>query len=395
VTGAAAGSAHPGALAAAARAGFAARYGSAPDGLWAAPGRVNLIGEHTDYNQGLALPLAIDRATVAAAALRRDGTVRVSTSLQDKNDGVSLPAAEISPGAVSGWAAYPLGVVWAFAGAGFPVPGLDLHLETDVPLGAGLSSSAAVECAVAAALEDLLGIGLGSAGLARLCQRAENEMAGAPTGLLDQTASLGGRRGHALLVDFRSGTARPVPLRLQENGLSLLVVDTKVSHANAGGGYAERRRDCERAAGLLGVGSLRELSGDDLAGSEARLDVLAFRRARHVVTENERVEKVVHLLEACGPGSIGPLLSQGHASLRDDYEVSCPELDLAVDTALEHGALGARMTGGGFGGSALALVPRSSAAAVGNAIVNAFQAAGHARPDIFPVAAADGAGRLA
>ncbi|GLB65651.1 galactokinase [Arthrobacter mangrovi] len=382
-------------LAAAARAGFAARYGSAPDGLWAAPGRVNLIGEHTDYNQGLALPLAIDRTTVAAAALRRDGTVRVSTSLRDRNDAVSLPAAGIAPGAVSGWAAYPLGVVWAFAASGFPVPGLDLHLETDVPLGAGLSSSAAVECAVAAALEDLLGSGFGSARLARLCQQAENEMAGAPTGLLDQTASLGGRRGHALLVDFRSGTARPVPLRLQESGLSLLVMDTKVTHAHAGGGYAGRRRDCERAAALLGVGSLRELSGEDLAGAKARLDAPAFRRARHVVTENERVERAVHLLEACGPGSIGPLLARGHASLRDDYEVSCPELDLAVDTALGHGALGARMTGGGFGGSALALVPRSSAAAVANAVVNAFLAAGYARPDVFPVATADGAGRLA
>ncbi|WP_336710964.1 galactokinase [Arthrobacter sp. USHLN218] len=395
MTGSAAATAHTGALAAAARAGFTTRYGSAPGGLWAAPGRVNLIGEHTDYNRGLALPLAIDRSTVAAAALRRDGTVRVSTSLPDKNDGVSLPAAEISPGAVSGWAAYPLGVVWAFAAAGFPVPGLDLHLETDVPLGAGLSSSAAVECAVAAALDDLLGTGLGSAGLARLCHRAENEMAGAPTGLLDQTASLGGRRGHALLVDFRSGATRPVPLRLQESGLVLLVMDTKVTHAHSGGGYAERRRDCERAAALLGVGSLRELSGDDLAGAEARLDAPAFRLARHVVTENERVERVVQLLEACGPGSIGPLLTHGHASLRDDYEVSCPELDLAVDTALGRGALGARMTGGGFGGSALALVPRSSAAAVANAVVNAFQAAGHARPDIFPVAPADGAARLA
>jgi galactokinase len=386
---------HLEALAAAARAGFTARYGSAPSGVWAAPGRVNLIGEHTDYNQGLALPLAIDRGTVAAAALREDGTVRVSTSLPGRNDGVSLRAAEISPGAVSGWAAYPMGVVWALADSGFPVPGLDLHLETDVPLGAGLSSSAAVECAVAAALDDLLGAGLGTAELALLCQRAENEMAGAPTGTLDQTASLGGRSGHALLVDFRSGASRPVPLRLQENGLGLLVMDTKVSHAHAGGDYAERRRDCERAAALLGVGSLRELSGHDLAGSEPRLDAVAFRRARHVVTENERVEKVVHLLESCGPGSIGPLLTQGHASLRDDYEVSCPELDLAVEAALGHGALGARMTGGGFGGSAIALIPRSSAAAVGNAVVNAFQAAGHTRPDIFPVAAADGAGRLA
>jgi galactokinase len=395
LTGPAAGTGHLDALAAAARARFAARYGSGPDGLWAAPGRVNLIGEHTDYNQGLALPLAIDRATVAAAALRADGNVRVSTSLQDKDDGVRLRAAEISPGAVSGWAAYPLGVVWAFADSGFPVPGLDLHLESDVPLGAGLSSSAAVECAVAAALNELLGAGLGTAELALLCQRAENEMAGAPTGTLDQTASLGGRSGHALLVDFRSGATRPVPLRLQENALSLLVMDTKVSHAHAGGGYAERRRDCERAAALLGVGSLRELSAHDLAGSAARLDALALRRARHVVTENGRVERVVHLLESSGPGSIGPLLAQGHASLRDDYEVSCPELDLAVETALAHGALGARMTGGGFGGSAVALVPRSSAAAVGNAVVNAFQAVGYARPDIFPVAAADGAGRLA
>ncbi|EMY32960.1 galactokinase [Arthrobacter crystallopoietes BAB-32] len=395
MSGTAAGTARLDALAAAARTGFAARFEAIPDGLWSAPGRVNLIGEHTDYNQGLALPLAIDRTTVAAAALRHDGQVRVSTVLEGKYDGVRVPAADISPGSVSGWAAYPLGVVWAFARRGFPVPGLDLQLETDVPVGAGLSSSAAVECAVAAALNDLLGARLGLAELATLCQQAENQMAGAPTGILDQTASLGGRTGHALLVDFRSGAARPVPLRLEEHALRLLVIDTKVSHAHAGGGYAERRRDCERAAEQLGLDSLRGLTAPGLDAAEARLDAAAFRRARHVVGENRRVEETVQLLEAADPAAIGPLLSQSHTSLRDDFEVSCPELDLAVDTACRHGALGARLTGGGFGGSAIALVPAASAAKVGTAVVNAFRNAGLVAPEIFPVSPAAGAARLA
>ncbi|HEX2248373.1 MAG TPA: galactokinase [Arthrobacter sp.] len=381
---------------------FAQRFGHAPDGIWAAPGRVNLIGEHTDYNLGFALPLAIDRSTLAAVSLRPDSTVHAAP-LDTAYDDVTLAAADISPGAVSGWAAYPLGVVWAFAQRGVEIPGLELQLASDVPIGAGLSSSAALECSVAVALNDLLGTGFDPPELAQICRQAENEMAGAPTGILDQSASLLGRRDHALLLDCRTLATQPVPLPLREAGLQLLVIDTKVSHAHASGGYSARRDDCARAVEVLGVDSLRDVEAGMLPEIRGRLDETAFRRVRHVVTENQRVQQTAQLLSsmdrvswpAAGTASIGELLTASHVSLRDDYEVSCAELDLAVDTALQHGALGARMTGGGFGGSAIALVPEKAAEKVGSAVVNAFRTAGFKQPDVFPVAPADGAHRLA
>ncbi|AUI51720.1 galactokinase [Arthrobacter crystallopoietes] len=377
---------------------FTRRFGHAPDGIWAAPGRVNLIGEHTDYNLGFALPLAIDRSTLAAVSLRNDSTVR-ATALDTAYDDVTLAAADISPGAVTGWAAYPLGVVWAFAQRGVEIPGLELQLGSDVPIGAGLSSSAALECSVAVALNDLLGAGFEPPELVQICRQAENEMAGAPTGILDQTASLLGRGDHALLLDCRSLATQPVPLPLREAGLQLLVVDTKVSHSHASGGYSARRADCARAVEALGVDSLRDVEEGMLPEARGRLDQTTFRRVRHVVTENQRVLETAHLLtskgQASGPAAIGDLLTASHVSLRDDYEVSCAELDLAVDTALQHGALGARMTGGGFGGSAIALVPEEAAEKVGAAVVNSFRMAGLKQPDVFPVAPADGARRVA
>lgn len=381
---------------------FAQRFGHAPDGIWAAPGRVNLIGEHTDYNLGFALPLAIDRSTLAAVSLRPDSTVHAA-ALDTAYDDVTLAAADISPGAVSGWAAYPLGVVWAFAQRGVEIPGLELQLASDVPIGAGLSSSAALECSVAVALNDLLGTGFDPPELAQICRQAENEMAGAPTGILDQSASLLGRRDHALLLDCRTLATQPVPLPLREAGLQLLVIDTKVSHAHASGGYSARRDDCARAVEALGVDSLRDVEAGMLPEIRGLLDETAFRRVRHVVTENQRVQQTAQLLSskdrvswpAAGTASIGELLTSSHVSLRDDYEVSCAELDLAVDTALQHGALGARMTGGGFGGSAIALVPEEAAEKVGSAVVNAFRTAGFKQPDVFSVAPADGAHRLA
>jgi galactokinase len=377
---------------------FAQRFGHAPDGIWAAPGRVNLIGEHTDYNLGFALPLAIDRSTLAAVSLRPDSTVHAA-ALDTAYDDVTLDAADISPGAVSGWAAYPLGVVWAFAQRGVEIPGLELQLASDVPIGAGLSSSAALECSVAVALNDLLGTGFDRPELAQICRQAENEMAGAPTGILDQSASLLGRRDHALLLDCRTLATQPVPLPLREAGMQLLVIDTRVSHAHASGGYAARRDDCARAVEALGVDSLRDVEAGMLPEIRGRLDETAFRRVRHVVTENQRVQQTAQLLSSkdrvSWPAAIGDLLAHSHVSLRDDYEVSCAELDLAVDTALQHGALGARMTGGGFGGSAIALVPEEAAEKVGSAVVNAFRAAGFTQPDVFPVAPADGARRLA
>ena len=381
---------------------FAQHFGHAPDGIWAAPGRVNLIGEHTDYNLGFALPLAIDRSTLAAVSRRRDSTVR-ATALNTGYDDVTLAAADIAPGAVAGWAAYPLGVVWAFAQRGVEIPGLELQLESDVPIGAGLSSSAALECSVAVALNDLLGAGFEPPELVQICRQAENEMAGAPTGILDQTASLLGRGDHALLLDCRSLATQPVPLPLRAAGLQLLVVDTKVSHSHSSGGYSARRADCARAVEALGVDSLRDVEEGMLSEARGRLDETTFRRVRHVVTENQRVQQTAHLLMSrgdasgptSGPAGIGGLLTASHVSLRDDYEVSCAELDLAVDTALQHGALGARMTGGGFGGSAIALVPEEAAEKVSTAVVNSFRMAGFKQPDVFPVAPADGARRLA
>ncbi|NMR28310.1 galactokinase [Crystallibacter degradans] len=389
---------------------FTQRFGHAPDGIWAAPGRVNLIGEHTDYNLGFALPLAIDRSTIAAVSLRTDSTVR-ATALDPAYDDVTLAAADISPGAVTGWATYPLGVVWAFAQRGVEIPGLELQLGSDVPIGAGLSSSAALECSVAVALNDLLGAGFDLPELVQICRQAENEMAGAPTGILDQTASLLGRGDHALLLDCRSLATQPVPLPLHEAGLQLLVIDTKVSHSHASGGYSARRADCARAVDALGVDSLRDVEEGMLSEARGRLDETTFRRVRHVVTENQRVQQTAHVLTSkgdaaglasaptagpvSGTASIGDLLTASHVSLRDDYEVSCAELDLAMDTALQHGALGARMTGGGFGGSAIALVPEEAAEKVGTAVVNSFRLAGLKQPDVFPVAPADGARRLA
>lgn len=375
-------------------AAFAERFGSAPAGVWEAPGRVNLIGEHTDYNQGFVLPFAINHSTRVAAALRTDRTVRVASTFSGGGE-VSVELDELRPGSVDGWAAYPLGVLWALEQAGHRLPGLDLLIDSSVPVGAGLSSSAAIECAVAVAANELAGTGLSAPELALVGQRAENEMVGAPTGVMDQSASLLGRSGHAVFLDCRSLEAQLVPLPLAETGLTLLVIDTRVSHSHSTGGYADRRSSCERGAELMGVPSLRELQVADLAEAAGTLDEETFRRVRHVVTENARVEDMVGLLGAVGPAAIGQLLDVSHSSMRDDFEISCPELDLAVESARSNGALGARMTGGGFGGAAIALVPDDDVDRVTAAVEAAFTAAGYIDPSIFAVLPADGAGRIA
>ena len=374
-------------------AAFAARFGREPAGIWSAPGRVNLIGEHTDYNDGFVLPFAIDRSTVVAAAPRRDRTAQVYSAFGDG----SLATADLnalSAGSVQGWAAYPLGVLWAFEERGTGVPGVDLYLDSDVPLGAGLSSSAALECAVAVMANDLSDAGLTGPELAALGQRAENLMVGAPTGIMDQSASLLGEEGHAVFLDCRSREAQLVPLDLAGSGLTLLVIDTRVSHEHSSGGYASRRASCEKGARTMGVAALRDLTVDDLPKAAEVLDEETFRRVRHVVTENARVLAAVDVLRTDGPGKLGDLLNQSHSSMRDDFEISCPELDLAVDTARGAGALGARMTGGGFGGSAIALVSSSEADAVTAAVSSAFAAAGYAAPAVFTVLPASGAGRV-
>ena len=474
-------------------------FGSDPAGVWSAPGRVNLIGEHTDYNEGLVLPIALPHRTYAACSPRTDDLLRV-WSVQTE-ELVEVPLADVGPGRPQGWAAYVAGVLWALREEGHEVHGLDVTVDSEVPVGAGLSSSAALECAVGAAASDLFGLGLldsdaGRSRLAAACVRAENEVAGAPTGGMDQSAALlchtdhallldcrsgdteqvpfdlagdhttsghvllvtdtraehalndgqyGRRRasceqaaaelgvgslrdvapeglaealgrlsddelrrdlvsaciraeteiagaptggmdqtvsmlaepGAALLIDFEGHTTSPVAMRLASAGLALLVTDTRVSHALVDGEYGERRADCEAAAHALGLPSLRHA---DLAGVEALEDDRIRRRARHVVTEIDRVAATVEAVRAGDWHAVGALFMASHVSMRDDFEISCPELDAAVSTAVQAGAVGARMTGGGFGGSAIALVPEERLEAVANAIDVAFAAGGFGAP---------------
>jgi galactokinase len=374
--------------------GFHALYGAPPDGIWSAPGRVNLIGEHTDYNGGFVLPFAIDRRTAAALALRDDRLIRVASAFADEL--VEIDLGELSPEHLSGWSAYPLGVAWALGQLGADlaaVPGVELFIDSDVPVGAGLSSSAAIECAVAVALNGVWHLGLDKSALARAGQLAENTAVGAPTGIMDQTASMLGEPGAAIFLDCRSLHSQLVALGLDEAGLEILVIDTGTTHNLAESGYRERRESCERAAHTLGIASLRDLTVAGLAHAREVLDDTTFRRARHVVTENQRVRDVVRVLATEGPGSIGDILDASHRSMRDDFEISTPELNLAVETAVSNGALGARMTGGGFGGAAIALVPQAGESLLRVAIDGAFAEHGYQQPDIFRVVASVGARR--
>lgn len=378
------------------QAGFESRFNHAPTGIWSAPGRVNLIGEHTDYNDGFVLPFAIDRRTVAALSPRTDRIVRVASSFG--GDAVELSMDALFPENFAGWSAYPLGVAWALGQFGADLDsllGFEVYIDSDVPIGAGLSSSAAIESAVALALNDVWELGLDRATLARVGQLAENRAVGAPTGIMDQSASLLGQADAAVFLDCRSLEADVVGLGFNQSGLELLIIDTKVTHAHATGGYAARRASCETGARLLGVTSLRDLNGEDLARAASVLDDETFRRVRHIVTENQRVLDTVRALRLRGPAAIGTLLDTSHVSMRDDFEISVPQLDLAVATARGTGAIGARMTGGGFGGSAIALIPRDLVPAVQVAVQGAFALDGYETPETFVVHASDGARREA
>ncbi|WP_030985391.1 galactokinase [Streptomyces sp. NRRL S-1813] len=374
---------------------FAAVYGAAPTGTWAAPGRVNLIGEHTDYNDGFVMPLALPHTTLAAASARTDGVLRLHSGGADGGI-VELRIDELRPAPQGGWAAYPAGVVWAMREAGLPVGGADLHYDSTVPTGAGLSSSAALEIVTALALNDLYALGQEPQRLAQLAQRAENAFVGVPCGIMDQTAAACCTEGHALFLDTRDLTRRQIRFDLAGEGLRLLVVDTRVKHELGDGAYAERRAGCERGARALGVRALRDVPYAQLPEALDKLadEPVVQALVRHIVTENHRVEEVIARLDAGRTRAIGPLLTAGHASLRDDFKISCRELDLAVDTAHAAGALGARMTGGGFGGSAVVLVEESGATAVGAAVTEAFAAAGHAVPRIFEAVPSAGAHRV-
>lgn len=386
-----------------ARALFLDLTGREPEGLWSAPGRVNLIGEHTDYNEGFVLPFAIPYRTVAAVARRDDGRIRVASTFDsgavevglDELDTLFPTPAGAAP-AVPEWAAYPLGVAWAMRQAGAvdaSFTGVDIALASDVPVGAGLSSSAAIEGATASALNDIWGAGLDGVALARIGRRAENEAVGAPTGIMDQMASMLGEPDAAIFLDCRSLDAVPIVVGAAPAGLAILVMDTRVEHAHATGGYRERRASCEKGAAIMGVSSLRDVSTSDLGRAEELMDDVTFRRVRHIVTENQRVLDTVRVLREHGARAIGDLLVASHASMRDDFEISVAELDTAVEAALAAGAIGARMTGGGFGGSAIALIEQDSIDQVSDAVTAAFADRSFAAPHLFTVVPSAGAHR--
>jgi galactokinase len=365
-----------------------------PDGVWTAPGRVNLIGEHTDYNEGFVLPFAIDLAARVSVRVRSDGVIRLFSTAGSEGM-AELSAVEVRREDARGWSVYPAGVVWALQERGIRVPGFDLVLDSDVPLGAGLSSSHAIECAVATALNELTEAGLDAPELVLATQRAENAFVGAPTGIMDQSASLRGEAGHAVFLDCRDQSVELVPFDAPGAGLVTLVIDTRVAHSHADGGYASRRAACELGAEVLGVKALRDVALGDLDEARALMDDTTFRRVRHVVTEDQRVLDTVQALRTAGPAGIAPYLDASHASMRDDFEISCDELDTAVEASRAAGAIGARMTGGGFGGSAIALVPAEDEARVRDAVSAAFSHRGFRAPRLFAVSPADGARRLA
>jgi len=376
------------------REGFEELYGIAPEGVWAAPGRVNLIGEYTDFNEGFVMPLALPHTAVAAVSRRDDGVLRLH-SADIEGPVVELHVDELAPLTNTSWAAYPAGVVWVLREAGHEITGADIHLASTVPTGAGLSSSAALEVVTALALNDLFELGLSRPELALISQRAENDFVGVPCGVMDQTASACCTEGHALHLDCRDLSIRQIPFDLPAHGLQLLVVDTRVKHALGDGAYAERREGCEEGARLLGVSHLRDVAYEELEGALARIpDERVRRYVRHVVSDDHRVDQVVALLDAGDVRAIGPVLTEGHVSLRDDLRISCPELDLVVDTANAAGALGARMTGGGFGGSAVVLVEAADVDTVTKAVAEAFAAAGFTAPRVFPAVPSAGARRV-
>ena len=368
---------------------FLAWHGAEPAGVWHAPGRANLIGEHTDYNEGWVLPFALDRGVVVAAARRGDDVLDIRSHQADGP--VTVPLATLRAGSVTGWAAYPAGVAWALREAGHAVGGASLVIDSDLPQGAGLSSSAAIECATAVALVALYQVSVSRPELARLTRRAENEMVGVPSGIMDQSASLLCEAGHALLLDCRTGDSAPVRLDPAASGLALLLVDTGARHALTDGRYALRRAECEGAARALGVPSLRDV--DDPARAAEIGDPVLARRARHVITDNCRVRAAVDLLNVGDLAGLGPLLHASHASLRDDFEVSWPQADVAAEAAEAAGGLGARMMGGGFGGSVIALVPADTAGPR-EAIAAEYARRGWPPPRFLPAPPSAGAGRL-
>jgi galactokinase len=365
---------------------FLETFGEEPDLVAAAPGRVNLIGEHIDYSDGFVLPFAIKDRTLVAARKRGDSTVRIA-SAQRRNKIVTVDIAKVKPGLKGEWERYALGVLWALG----VKEGVDVLIDGHVPLGAGLSSSAALECSVATAMNHLFDLGFNLEELARLTQKAENQYVGVPCGIMDQSVSLMATQGSALLLDCRDLSTKNIPFDVASSGLELLIIDTQAHHALTDGGYAQRRASCESVVAKLGIKSLRELTMEKLENSRDLLTETEFVRARHAVTEMKRVLDCVQALSDSNFARVGELINQSHVSLRDDYTVSCPELDTAVDAALAAGALGARMVGGGFGGSAIALIQASKTTETIKTIEKAFSNKSFKPPRFFTSLPSQGA----
>jgi galactokinase len=370
------------------RSDFTALFGQTPEIVTEAPGRVNLIGEHVDYCDGFVMPFAINDRTYAAISKRADRNIRIA-SKQRAGEIFETSLDQLAPDGKGDWERYILGVIWAFGGQ--VTSGLDILVDGGVALGAGLSSSAALECSIATALNKLFDVNLSLPELARLAQRAENGYVGVPCGIMDQSVSLMAQAGNALLLDCRDLSTEQIPLDLASAGLELMIIDTRAHHALVDGGYAERRASCESAAKKLDIKALRECSVSELESSRSKLTELEYMRAEHVVNDIERVHQTVEFLKKNDFVSVGKILTQSHASLRDRFEISCAELDLAVDTALANKSLGGRMIGGGFGGSAIALFKVADIEPAKTAIAAAFKSAGYVEPRFFTSLPSSGA----
>jgi galactokinase len=393
--------------------------------VWFAPGRANLMGEHTDYNEGSVLPFALAQGVTATVTARADGLL-VLRSKQKTGDTVMVALDALAPGSVTGWAAYPAGAAWALRAAGFDIAGASIDIDSDLPVGAGVSSSAALQCSVALALCSLSRLTVARGELALIAKRAENEFVGAPTGIVDQSAALLCREGHAMLLDCGTLARTQVPFRPSAAGAVALIVDTRVTHALVSGEYAARRAECEEAALLLGVPALGAVADPDAV--EVLADPVLRRRARHVVTDSARARAIASALRREDGGGVGgdeggmgrdeggvgrdeggvgrdadsavtyryvgALLTEGHASLRDDFGVSWPQADAAVDVAIGSGAYGAKMIGGGFGGSVLALVPLEREATLRSILSMTFKDRGWAAPQFLAAVPSPAARRL-
>lgn len=357
---------------------FSDLFSHSPEVIAAAPGRVNLIGEHIDYSNGFVLPFAIADTTTVAMARRSDNLIRIA-SLQKNTEIIEISIEQLAPHVGENWARYVLGVLWVMG----IESGLEILIDGRVPLGAGLSSSAALECSVATAVNHLYRKGLSLSELARATQKAENDYVGVPCGIMDQSVSLMAQAGSALLLDCRDLTSENIPFLIAPQDLELLIIDTQAHHKLTDGGYAERRASCEKAVEVLGITSLRDITVSQYVAKQSELDPVTYLRGFHAVTEMKRVLDAVEALKMNNFARLGELLNQSHRSLRDDYTVSCPELNLAVDTAVNQGALGARMVGGGFGGSAIALLQTDQVKGCESAIQKAFSEKGFKSPRFF------------